>query len=89
MHVPERNTIFAVSKKRKEFNMITLLFLIIAFVLRKRYVASSDLWILKVAYFSANIVFSPIIGIPFYKFITGQFYSGPYSRIYNSDGSCA
>ena len=77
------------NQKRKEFDMVTLILLILAFVIRKRYVASSDPGILKVAYFSANIVFSPIIGIPFYKFITGQLYSGPYSRIYNSDGSYA
>lgn len=68
--------------------MITLS-IIIAFLLRSRYVASSDPWILKVAYFCANMIFTPIFGIPFYKFITGQFYSGPYSRIYNSNGSYA
>lgn len=69
--------------------MIIMLSIIIAALLKSRYVASSDPWILKVAYFCANMVFTPIFGIPFYKFITGQFYNGPYSRIYKSDGSYA
>lgn len=72
--------------------MIIILFLtsiIIAFLLRRRYVSNSDSWIMKLTYYCACIVWTPILGIPFYKLITAQIFSGPYSRIYTKDGSYA
>lgn len=69
--------------------MIFTISIIIAFLLRRRYVSSSDSWILKMAYYFSCMVWTPILGIPFYKLITAQIFNGPYSRIYNSDGSYA
>ena len=66
--------------------MIFTISIIIAFLLRRRYVSSSDPWILKVTYFGACMVWTPILGIPFYKFITAQISKGPYSRIYDKNG---
>ena len=69
--------------------MIFTISIIIAFLLRRRYVSSCDSWILKMAYYFSCMVWTPILGIPFYKLITAQISYGLYSRIYNSDGSYA
>lgn len=69
--------------------MIFTISIIIAFLLRRRYVSSSDPWLLKIAYYCACLVWTPILGIPFYKLITAQIFKGLYSRIYNKDGSYA
>lgn len=69
--------------------MIFTISIIIAFLLRRRYISSSDSWILKIAYYCACMVWTPILGIPFYKIITAQISSGPYSRIYDKNGCYA
>lgn len=69
--------------------MIILTSIIIAVLLRSRYISNSDSWILKVAYYCSCMVFTPLFGIPFYKLITAQIFNGPYSRIYRKDGSYA
>lgn len=69
--------------------MIFMISIIIAFLLRRRYINSNDSWILKMAYYFSCLVWTPILGIPFYKLITAQISNGLYSKIYNSDGSYA
>lgn len=69
--------------------MIFTISIIIAFLLRRRYVSSSDSRILKMAYYCSCMVWTPILGIPFYKLITAQIFNGLYSRIYKRDGSYA
>ncbi len=69
--------------------MIFTISIIIAFLLRRRYVSSSDLWILKMAYYFSCMIWTPVLGIPFYKLITAQISSGLYSGIYKRDGSFA
>lgn len=69
--------------------MIFTISIIIAFLLRRRYISSNDSWILKMAYYFSCMVWTPILGIPFYKLITAQIFNGLYSRIYKKDGSYA
>jgi len=69
--------------------MIFMISIIIAFLLRRRYISSSDSWILKMAYYCSCMVWTPILGIPFYKLITAQIFNGLYSKIYKKDGSYA
>lgn len=69
--------------------MIFMISILIAFLLRSRYVSSSDFLLLKIAYYCSCMVWTPILGIPFYKLITAQIFNGPYSRIYKKDGSYA
>ena len=69
--------------------MIILSSIITAFLLRRRYISSYDSWILRLAYYCACVVWTPIFGIPFYKLITAQIFNGPYSRIYRKDGCYA
>lgn len=69
--------------------MIFMISIIIAFLLRRRYISSNDSWILKMAYYFSCMVWTPILGIPFYKLITAQIFNGLYSRIYKRDGSYA
>ena len=69
---------------------LTLIYAIIATCLKSRYVSSTeDMWIFPVLYYICCLLFTPIIGIPLYKFITCSFKGGPYSRIFNPDGSYA
>lgn len=69
--------------------MIILISIIIAAILRSRYISDNDPWILRIAYYCSCMVWTPILGIPFYKLITATISDGPYSRIYRKDGSRA
>ena len=62
---------------------------IIAYFLRRRYTAKDDFYLLKTAYYCACIAFTPILGIPLYRFICARFWGNPWARIYNTDGSYA
>lgn len=66
--------------------MIILLSILFAILLRSRYIRSDDPVLLKITYYIACAVWTPIFGIPFYKLITMTIVNGPYSRIYNRDG---
>lgn len=66
--------------------MIMLLSILVAILLRSRYIRSDDHVLLKITYYFACMVWTPIFGIPFYKLITMTITNGPYSKIYDHDG---
>ena len=63
--------------------IVGLFSILLAVVLKSRYISREDPAILKIAYFLACIIYTPILGIPFYKLITATISEGPYSRIYD------
>ena len=69
--------------------MIVLLNILIAYLLRRRYVADDDPWLAIVAFYGSCAVYTPLFGIPFFKLICGKMNNFPWGRIYEADGTFA
>ena len=66
--------------------LLYIISFIIAAILKSRYVDKKyDSWVGVWLYYGCNVVFTPILGIPFFKMLRGSIFEGPYSRIYNSE----
>ena len=52
--------------------MIQILFIIIAFALRHKFLPEDAPVLMKVFYYGANAVISPLLALPFFKWINSQ-----------------
>ncbi len=64
----QHTLIFAVEKEtKKERTMITLIFLLIAYCIRNKYLSENARWYDKVFYYVVSVVLTPLVGPWFYK----------------------
>ena len=65
---------------------ITIISFFIGLILKSRYVRKEyDSWLGVWMYMGFVTFFTPIFGIPLYKFMAGNIGEGPYSRIYGQE----
>jgi hypothetical protein len=67
----QHTLIFAVEKEtKKERTMITLIFLLIAYCIRNKYLSENARWYDKVLYYVSCVFLTPLFGPWFYKLLT-------------------
>ena len=68
---------FAAEKKRKGQDMVTLLFILIAYAIRKRYLPEDATRVDKALYYIFSVVMTPLVGPWIFKIIINSKPSGP------------
>lgn len=64
--------------------MFTLLWIIIAYALRKKYLPEEANWVAGLVYYIASSMFTPIIGIPLFRWMLRN---GVFAVDYDDDGT--